>query len=153
MIMRRTEKQVIDPAAIEAIIARAQVCRLGLCDQGQPYVVALCFGYAPGVFYLHSATEGRKIAVLRQNPRVCLQIDTDVEIKTAENPCSWGMRFKSVIGFGIADIVTDPDEKRRALDLIMAHYGGPPAAYPEKALEATTVIRVAIAEMTAKQSL
>lgn len=150
--MRRKEKQVTDQAEIEAIIAKAPVCRLGLCDQGQPYVVPLCFGYSPGLFYLHAAAEGRKLAVLRQNPRVCVEIDTDIVLKTAGTPCAWGMGFKSVIGFGTAVIVTDPAEKRRGLDLIMAHYGGPTEGYAEKALEATVVIRVTIAEMTAKQS-
>jgi hypothetical protein len=152
--MRRKEKQVTDPAAIAAIIARAVVCRLGLCDQGQPYVVPLCFGYSPGFFYLHSAAEGRKIAVLRQNPKVCIQLDADIELKTGDSACAWGMGFKSVIGFGTAEIVADPEEKRRGLDLIMTHYGGPlPAAYPPQALEAATVIRVRIDALTAKQSL
>jgi nitroimidazol reductase NimA-like FMN-containing flavoprotein (pyridoxamine 5'-phosphate oxidase superfamily) len=42
--MRRTEKE-IGRAEIDAIIRRSQVCRLGLSDQGEPYVVPLCFGY------------------------------------------------------------------------------------------------------------
>lgn len=150
--MRRKEKQVTDNASIEAIIAGARVCRLGLCDRGQPYVIPLCFGYAQGVFYLHSAAQGRKIDILRDNPRVCIEIDGDTVLKTGESPCKWGMGFKSVIGFGTAAIVTDPAEKCRGLGLIMAHYGGPTEGYAEKALDATTVIRVTISELTAKQS-
>jgi len=35
--MRRKDKQINDIAAIEDILSRATVCRLGLCDGGRPY--------------------------------------------------------------------------------------------------------------------
>jgi hypothetical protein len=55
--MRRTEKAVTDPKAIEAIITAARVCRLGMCHNGDPYVVPLCFGYLEKAFYFAKALE------------------------------------------------------------------------------------------------
>jgi hypothetical protein len=37
--MRRKEQQIHDTSAIEDILSRAMVCRLGLCEDNQPYVV------------------------------------------------------------------------------------------------------------------
>ena len=34
-----------------------QVCRLGLCDGGEPYVVPLCFGYDGEALYFHAAPD------------------------------------------------------------------------------------------------
>jgi nitroimidazol reductase NimA-like FMN-containing flavoprotein (pyridoxamine 5'-phosphate oxidase superfamily) len=150
--MRRNEKAVTDPVAIEAIIAAARVCRLAMCDRGRPYVVPLCFGYQDRVFYFHSAAQGRKLDVLNANPRVCVELESDVTLQPADKPCEWGMGFNSVIAFGTARRVSDPDEKRRALDAIMNHYGDGPWTYSEKVSAATVVIRVDVDEITAKHS-
>lgn len=150
--MRRKEKAVTDPHAIEAIIAKATVCRLAMCDQSTPYVVPLCFGYQNNVFYFHSANQGRKLDVLNANPNVCVEIETDITLKPGDKPCNWGMGFDSVIAFGTARQVSDPEEKRQALDAIMDHYGNGPWAYSDKALAATIVIRVDVDQMTAKHS-
>ena len=61
--MRRHEKAITDRAAIEAVIRRADVCRLGLSDAGHPYIVPVNFGYEDGVIFVHSAPEGRKIDI------------------------------------------------------------------------------------------
>jgi nitroimidazol reductase NimA-like FMN-containing flavoprotein (pyridoxamine 5'-phosphate oxidase superfamily) len=70
-----------------------------------------------------------------------------------EQPCRWTMKYRSVIGFGRARIVDDEAEKKAALDVIMAHYGGGGGEYDEKSLKLTSVIEVVIENMTGKQSL
>jgi len=59
--MRRKDKQINDIAAIEDILSKASVCRLGLCENNQPYVVPLCFGYKDNALYFHCAMEGKKL--------------------------------------------------------------------------------------------
>jgi len=141
-----------DRDTIEGIIRSAQVCRIGLVDEGQPYVVPVCFGYADGVLYFHSAPRGRKVEALRKNDAVCCEFDVDVEIVRNGDACKWSVRYRSVIGFGRASIVAEPEEKRRALDTIVAQYGGKPQAYPEDTLQRTAVIKVQIDRMTGKTS-
>jgi len=146
-------KEIIsDRDTIESIIRRASVCRIALSDGGQPYVVPVCFGYADNTLYFHSAPRGRKLDVLRENNAVCFEFDVDHEIVRSEDACKWSMKYRSVVGFGRALLVEDLEEKRRALDVIMSHYGGNPYAYPEATLRKTAIVRVEIHSMTGKTS-
>jgi nitroimidazol reductase NimA-like FMN-containing flavoprotein (pyridoxamine 5'-phosphate oxidase superfamily) len=152
--MRRKEREITDRTEIESVIRRSKVCRLALAEQNQPYVVPLCFGFKDNTLYFHSAVEGKKIDILRQNEKVCFEFDTDHEVVNREKACDWGMRYRSVIGFGKASLIQDPDEKSAALDIIMAHYSGSPGPYEfaDKPLRSTTIIRVEVESMTGKSS-
>ncbi len=153
--MRRKEKKITEKAEIEDIVSRAKVCRLAMVENGEPYIVPLCFGYRNGAFYFHSAPEGRKIDILKKNTRVCFEIDVDVEVAKGKDPCKWGMRYKSVVGWGAAVLVSDLEQKREALNIIMAHYadeGESGFSYPDSILEKTAVIRVNVGSIGGKKS-
>jgi len=150
--MRKSEREITDRAAIDDVIRRAKVCRLGLCDDGQPYVVPVCFGYDGKAFYCHSATEGRKLDVIRKNSHACVEIDIDQELKTGDKACACGMSYRSVIAFGTASIVAEAGARRQALDVLMQHYTDGPFSYSEEALGKTSVIRIDIESITGKQS-
>ncbi len=151
--MRRKDKEIQAHEEMVEIIEKAPVCRLGLCQDNVPYVVPMNFGYSDGFLYVHCAREGRKMDMIRANPRICFEIDTDLEVIRAEQPCDWGMKFASVIGFGTASVLEDPEEKKRGLDAIMEHYGSKPAQpYSEAILKHTAVIKVEVEEMTGKRS-
>lgn len=152
--MRRKEKEIAAKADLESILEKAAVCRLGMAADGEPYVVPLCFGYRDGALFFHSASRGRKVEILGRNPRVCFEVDIDAKIVRGAGACDWGMRYQSVVGFGTAVEITDPDEKRAALDVIMAHYAeaGESFQYPQSGLRKTTVFRVDVRRMTGKRS-
>ncbi len=150
--MRRKEKEIKEPAAIEAIIQKATVCRLGLSEGQFPYVVPMCFGYQNSVVYLHGALQGRKIDIIKQNPNVCVEFESHAEIVKAERPCNWSMRYQSVIGFGKAELLQDLAEKRKALNVIMRQYYDRPFCFEDDYLKSAAVIRVEINCMTGKQS-
>ena len=150
--MRKKEKEITDPAEIEQIIKQARVCRLGLVDGSEPYVVPVCFGYENNAFYFHCAPEGRKLELIKNNNQVCVEIDTDVEITSAEKPCGWSTRYRSVIGVGRAHILNDEADKIRGLTVLMRHFGekGPAVSF-EKA-DRTAVVRIDIENITGKKS-
>ena len=150
--MRRKEKEIKNRDEIEQVIRSAQICRLAMACENQPYVVPLSFGYRDNTVYFHSASQGKKIDILRENPRVCLEFTIDTELVPAEKSCEWGLRFKSAIGFGTARFLEDTGSKKKALDIIMDHYDGTGGDYSEKMLKITTVIEVALAELTGKRS-
>ena len=155
--MRRADKAVADEKEMEAILREARVCRIAVCDRGEPYVVPVCFGYEDRAVYFHSAREGKKLDVLRANPRVCFEVDVDVEVRPGEIPCRSGVSYRSVIGRGRAELVEDEEEKKRALDVIMRHYGGEFLDYARtpaagEAMRKVAVIRIAVEEMTGKAS-
>lgn len=78
--MRRSEKEVNDIHEIESILKQTSICRIGLCVDNIPYVVPMNYGYRDNCLYLHSAKEGRKIDIIRENPNVCFEVDTDIEL-------------------------------------------------------------------------
>jgi nitroimidazol reductase NimA-like FMN-containing flavoprotein (pyridoxamine 5'-phosphate oxidase superfamily) len=152
IIMRRKDKEITDSVKIESIIKRSVVCRLGLLDENRPYIVPLCFGYKDNTLYFHSANKGRKIDILRRNHTVCFEFDIDCEPIKADNPCEWGMKYKSVVGSGKAYFVDDFEAKCDALDIIMAQYSDGTFDHPKTKVKNTLIIRVEIEHMTGKQS-
>ncbi len=151
--MRRKEREITDRAALDAIIQSAQVCRLGLCDEGQPYVVPLSYGYDGEYVYFHGAKTGRKIDILKRNARVCLEFDLPCEVRGSDDPCSWGVLYRSALGFGVAEFVGDANDKREALLHIVAHYGGASTALSPESIQRTCVVRVKIEMITGKGSV
>jgi nitroimidazol reductase NimA-like FMN-containing flavoprotein (pyridoxamine 5'-phosphate oxidase superfamily) len=139
-----------DRTTIEPIIRRARVCRIGLCDDGQPYIIPVSFGYEDDTVYFHCSKKGRKIDILKKSNAVCVEFDVDAEFVEADEACMWSAKYRSVIGFGKAYVIQDPEEKRRALDAIMRQYSAKSYEYPEETLEKTEVVRIEIEDVTAK---
>lgn len=148
--MRRKDREIKDPQVIASVIRSSTVCRLGMSDDGQPYVIPMSFGYRDGALYFHSASEGRKIDILRKNPRVCIEFDADCRLKTGDGPCNWGFYYQSVTAFGVAAFVEDAAEKRAALDIIMGQYSDRAFTYPESTVAKILVIKVSVTELTGK---
>jgi uncharacterized protein len=150
--MRRKDKEITDQRIIDDIFASATICRLAMVDYGEPYIVPVNYGYREGTLYIHSASVGRKIDILRRQPRVCFEIESSAVITRHAEPCHWGAKARSIVGYGSVVIVTDFEEKRRGLDLIMAHYGKTdPNLYDERQLAAIMILRVSIESMACKQ--
>lgn len=108
----------------EKIISRAKVCFLALSDHHSPYIVPMNFGYHDGYFYFHSGQGGKKLEILAQNPEVAisLSLDEKLYIRHENVACSYSMLYKSVVAFGKAEFVDDPEEKRKILNIIMKQY-------------------------------
>ena len=150
--MRRADMEIKDRAEIDAVIRCCKVCRLGLCAEGEAYIVPMCFGYDGEALYFHGAEKGKKIDMLRENPRVCFEFDVLDEVAGSEKACDWDMHYRSVIGFGTAELLDDTAAKEEALQSIMSQYTKKAFTFPEKMVQHTCVIRVTIESVTGKQS-
>jgi uncharacterized protein len=150
--LRRKEKEVHDQKQIEAVIQKADVCRLAMCEAEKPYLVPVSFGYREGNLYFHSALEGRKIDILGGNNLVCFEMEADVELLKGETPCKWSVKYLSVIGMGRAYSLEDPAEKRHGLEIVFRHYSDAPVDIPAESLDRVKVFRVTIESMTCKAS-
>ena len=150
--MRRSEKEITERAQIDAIIRHSQVCRLALSDQGQPYVVPLCFGYDGKALYFHCAPEGRKLDILRRNNKVCFEFDIVEGMIEADQGCKWGIRYQSVIGSGVAHLVEDPDDKQHALALVMGQYSSGTFSFPPETVGRSAVVRIDIESLAGKRN-
>lgn len=150
--MRRKEKEITSLKEIEGIIKRAKVCRIGLVDGDEPYIVPVCFGYEGNALYFHSAPEGRKIDLIRKNRRVCFEIDIDVEIVSGEKPCRWAAKYRSVMGTGKAIILEKDEDKVQGLSAIMRHYSPDISGLEFEKLDAVAVVKVEIDCIAGKKS-
>ena len=151
--MRKPEKQINDPREIHAILQRAEVLRLGMCgDDGWPYVVPMSFGATEDAIYMHGSKKGKRFELLQQNNKVCFEVDLDVEIRKAAEPCKWSARFQSVIGYGRVELL-EGDQKAQGLNIIMKKFSGQEFEYSQKVLDVTAVFRLNIESMTGKRSL
>jgi len=148
--MRRNDREIKDRKDIDGIIRRCRVCRLAMCDDGQPYIVPLNFGYDGRFFYFHAAIEGRKIDIIKRNNRVGFEFDILHNIVTAQQACDWGTKYESVIGSGTAEIVDDLEAKKEALEWIMRQYGSGTWDFPKEILKKTLILRVSILEISGK---
>ena len=124
--MRRKDRQITSEEIITDILQRAQVIRIGLNDGEEPYIVPMNYGFVKTEkgfdFYMHCAQEGRKIDIIRENPKVCFEIDIDHELKSGPKACGWTMNFKSVMGTGVISILENTNEKELGLEIVMGHY-------------------------------
>ena len=150
--MRRKEEEVTDRRVIDDLLSAAAVCRLAMIDVGEPYIVPVNYGYRDGALYVHSAAGGRKIDILRRSARVCFEIESSAVITKHAEPCHWGAKARSIVGYGSVKFITDTEEKRKGLDVIMAHYGRiGPNLYDTKQLAAVVVLRITIESIACKQ--
>lgn len=151
--MRRQEKAITDRTEIDHILDAGQICRIAMAVDNEPYVVPMNYGYGNDTLYLHSALEGKKIDILRQNPTVWFEITGRTEIKGNDAACAWGAGYECVMGRGTAAIVTDPQRKQAALIEIMHHYSDRRDwKFENGSLDNTAVIEIRISEIAGKRS-
>ena len=151
--MRRSERKITDPEVIEYILNKGDICRLGLINKGLAYIVPMNFGYEGGYIYFHSANEGTKIDILKQNPKVSFQIDIDHMIVEGDSACNWSASYLSIIGNGVVEFIYDAVAKKNALNVIMEKYSGRLGwEFPGKVVDRTSIFRVFIKEISCKGS-
>ena len=155
--MRREKRAVSDVADILQMVDACQVMHLGLCQQDQPYVVPLNYGWEwqDGVLtlYFHAAREGRKADMIRHNGRCHVTLTGPFTLQTADNACGWSGEYWSVMGQGTVSLIEDEPERIHALDTIMRHYGHPgKPAYQPGVLARTALYRIRCDEVTAKRA-
>ena len=152
--MTKRERQITDEAQILKILDTAKVLHLGLCVNDEPYVVPMNYGYTMEegklVLYLHSALQGKKLDMIRSNPRVFFELDCDRLPFEGDKPCQYGLVYSSVMGRGTARIVDDVEEKKHAMTTLMKTQTGKDFTFEDRLVSIVAVIRIDVSEYTAK---
>lgn len=125
--LRRTDREITDPARIEALLREGRFCTIALADEDGPYAVTLSYGYDPAAsrLYFHCAAEGRKIDAIARDPRACATVIADRGYKHGE--CAHP--FESVVLHGTMRLVSDPAEKLHGLRVLVEHLEDGPDAF------------------------
>lgn len=159
--MRRKEREIIEKEKIKAIMELAHVVHLGLFDEHYPYVVPVNYGYEwteqeQLVLYIHGARQGKKISLIKKNPHVCIQLDTNhALIDTGKIAEKYSFAYQSVIGYGTATLINEFEEKIHALECLMIHETKKDLTHfnplPENVVKGTGLIKIVIDSLTAKE--
>ena len=152
--MTKRELQITDESRICAILDAAKVLHLAMAVDNEPYVVPMNYGYTMEegklVFYLHSAVRGKKLDMLRANPRVFVELDCDRQPFEGEKPCQYGLAYSSLMGRGTARIIEDVEEKMAAMTALMKTQVQKDFTFNEKLVSIVAVVRIDVEEYTAK---
>jgi hypothetical protein len=157
--IRRQDRAVRDEAWIEAFLQRAPFGILATSLHDQPYAHSNLFAYDPQerVIYLHSAAEGRTIDNVRQNPKVCFTVAKMGRLLPKPQARNFSVEYGSVVVFGVARLVEEPEEMLHGLRLLMEKYaphlqpGTDYSPLSEAELEGVAVYRIEIAGWSAKR--
>jgi [ribosomal protein S5]-alanine N-acetyltransferase len=151
--MRKKNQEITDKKIVEEIISESQICRIAMTDNGRPYLLPFNYGYRDNCIYIHSAPEGKKIDLLKKNNYVCFETEQKAVIIKQDQACNWATVYRSVMGYGTIEIITDSKEKQKGLEIIMAHNGAPDNIYFEKKqVDNIVILKLTIEEISGKQS-
>ena len=125
------------------ILKKYSYGRLVLAFQNEPYVVPVSYGYDQGRIFFHSAKQGKKVDFIKNNDRVCFEVD--------EYECSATVdeSFASVICYGTATLRDDIEARREFLG---GRSGQKPSDEQLRGMESSYVGIIQIEDMTGRRS-
>jgi nitroimidazol reductase NimA-like FMN-containing flavoprotein (pyridoxamine 5'-phosphate oxidase superfamily) len=80
-----------------------------------------------------------------------VEIDTDIVPFEGEVACKYGLCYSSIMGEGVAEIVEETEQKKRALSLLMKTQTGKDFEFDDKMVSVVSVIKIDVTEYTAKK--
>jgi nitroimidazol reductase NimA-like FMN-containing flavoprotein (pyridoxamine 5'-phosphate oxidase superfamily) len=104
-----------------SIIDEARICHVGFTSDDQPYVIPMAIGRSQDQLLLHGSVVSRLIGNLSDGLPCCVTVTHLDGLVLARSAFHSSMNYRSVMVFGTARLVTDPDEKNRGLDALVEH--------------------------------
>ena len=144
-----------DRALIEAILDESHLCHVAVVQpDGSPMVLPTLYARDGDVVYFHGSPASRLLRTAKKGVPVCFTVMLLDGYVMAKSAFHHSVNYRSVVAFGDAIEVTDDDEKRRALELLVDHVhpGRSAECRPpnDKELKATIVLRLSLDEASAK---
>ncbi|WP_155056673.1 pyridoxamine 5'-phosphate oxidase family protein [Streptomyces blattellae] len=154
---RSADRASYDKDLVHSVLDEAYVCHLGFVRDGAPVVLPTLYARVGERLYVHGSTGSRPLRMTgRTDPGlpVCLTVTHVDALVLARSAFHHSINYRSVVVHGVAHDVTDPEEKRAALDALVDHVvpGRSHDVRPanNKELAATAVIRLDLDEVSAK---
>ncbi len=148
------ERMITDKEKIKEILDRSKIVHLGMVDGDEPYIVPMNYGYTLEddklTLWLHCAKRGRKLDILRVNPKVFVEMECDLKPFDGDIACRYGLSYSSIMGRGTAEIVEDIEVKKAALTYLMKTQTGKEFEFEDKMAAIVSIIKVEVSEYTTK---
>jgi nitroimidazol reductase NimA-like FMN-containing flavoprotein (pyridoxamine 5'-phosphate oxidase superfamily) len=104
-----------------SIIDEAKICHVGFSVEGQPYVIPMALGRSGKQLLLHGSVVSRLLKNLADGAPCCVTITHLDGLVLARSAFHSSMNYRSVMVFGSARLVDDPEEKKQSLDILVEH--------------------------------
>jgi uncharacterized protein len=153
-LRRKTKRGRFDWPTVSAILDEGFVCHFGFVADGTATVIPTSYGRVGHDLYMHGAAANHALRTASTGTEVCVTVTLLDGVVLARSAFHHSMNYRSVMVFGTAITVDDPDEKRRALLAILDHVvpgrSADTRAPTDSELRATLVLRLPISEASAK---
>jgi nitroimidazol reductase NimA-like FMN-containing flavoprotein (pyridoxamine 5'-phosphate oxidase superfamily) len=148
-----------DDAWIKAFLQCVPFGMLATEYEGQPFIKPTLFVYdeAENSIYIHGALVGRMRTNLEANSRIGFCVAEMGRLLPADTAMEVGVEYASVVVFGKAEVLTDADQARHVLQLLLDRYFPhlkPGIDYREilpQELDITSVYRIRIDSWSGKE--
>ena len=153
-LVREPQRAVYDRSVAYQILDEGFICHVGFVVDGQPFVIPTGYGRSGANLYIHGSAASRMLRNLDQGVAVCVTVTLLDGLVLARSIFNHSMNYRSVVVLGTAVAVEDRTEKLEALRLLSEHIL--PGRWAEsrqpneKELKATFVMKLPIAEFSAK---
>lgn len=149
-----------DDAWIREVINTFKVGHVATSIDGQPFINTSTFWYdeAEHQIVFHSNLAGRIRSNIEYNPKVSFEASVLGQLLPSNVALEFSLQYRSVVAFGTARVVTDPDEMRRLLYGLINKYfpemkvGQEYREITEKELRATSVYAIKVEEWSGKDN-
>ena len=153
-LRRIPDRGSYDWETIHQILDAGFLAHVGFCVDGQPFVIPTLYGRDGEKLYLHGSASSRMLRELDTGIPVCVTVTLLDGLVLARSAFDHSLNYRSVVAFGKARKVLDPEQKIKSLRVISEHLiagrwqdvRGP----SEKELKATTVLEFLIEEASSK---
>ena len=153
-VKRLPDRGKYDAETVHAILDAGFVCHVGFAVGEQPYVIPTNYGRVGDTLYLHGSSASRMLKTLTGGIPVCVTVTLVDGLVLARSAFHHSVNYRSVVILGKAALVDKPEEKMNALEAFTEHVMRgrwndirPPN---DQELKATTVLSLALAEVSAK---
>jgi nitroimidazol reductase NimA-like FMN-containing flavoprotein (pyridoxamine 5'-phosphate oxidase superfamily) len=159
-LTKRTELRRIpnrgshDWETINQILDAGFLAHVGFCVDGQPFVIPTLYGRDGEKLYLHGSAVSRMLRELETGIPTCVTVTLVDGLVLARSAFHHSMNYRSVVAFGSARKIAEPERKVESLRIISEHII--PGRWAdvrkpsEKELKATTVLEFSISEASSK---
>ena len=149
-----------DDEWIRSFLRDARVGHIASAPDGQPFVNPSTFWYDEENHQIvfHSNVAGRIRSNIETNPRVAFESSEMGRLLPANVALEFSLQYRSVVVFGTARLVTDPQEARRVLYGLIKKYfplmtpGKEFREITEKELRSTSIYAIQIEEWSGKEN-
>ncbi len=153
-LKRLPDRGAFDKATVYAILDEGFICHVGFVVEGQPFVIPTGYGRTGDELYIHGSAASRMLRSIEKGVPVCVTVTLVDGLVLARSAFHHSINYRSVVILGTASMVTDEEEKMRALITISENIipNRWDAVRPPNASEmkATSVLRLPLVEASAK---